>query len=171
LRAAGTVREDHPAYKTDVPYSGTVDEEISRPEQVRQAVADYIDAAHRAYAAAVAPPGGLLRGDPFAVLAAAAGDLHLIATRQTLPAAQAGEAAIDGTADGLRWQVRFYDAGFVPDLGRVAPGPDSADEVRRILGVTTFLYHLVASPDRMNEHHARHTGLALAGTGGGVSPA
>ncbi|HEV8623720.1 MAG TPA: hypothetical protein VG034_04630 [Acidimicrobiia bacterium] len=146
-------------------------EEISRPEQIRQAVAGYVAAAHRAYAAAVAPPGGLLRGDPFAVLAVAAGDLHLIATRQTLPAPTAPEAAIHGEADGLRWQVRFYDAGLVPDLGRVTPGPDSAAEVRRVLGITTWLYHLVGSPARMNEHHARHMGLALAGAGTGASPA
>jgi hypothetical protein len=143
-------------------------EEISRPEQIRQAVAGYVAAAHSAYAAAVAP-GGLLRGDPFAVLAVAAGDLHLIATRQLLPAPDVGEAAIHGEADGLRWQVRFYDAGLVPDLGRVTPGPDSADDVRRVLGITTWLYHLVASPARMNEHHARHMGLALAGAG--ASPA
>jgi len=141
--------------------------EISGPEHIRLAVGEYVAAAHRAYAAAVAPPGGLLRGDPFAVLAVAAGDLHLIATRQTLPAPAVGEVVIEGEADGLRWQVRFYDAGLVPDLGRVPPGPDSAAEVRRVLGITTWLYHLVASPARMNEHHARHTGLALAGTGGG----
>jgi hypothetical protein len=143
-------------------------EEISRPDQIRQAVAGYVAAAHRAYAAAVPPPGGLLRGDPFDVLAVAAGDLHLIATRQALPAVPA-EAAIDGSADGLRWRVRFYDAVLVPGLGRVTSGPDSVDEVRRALGVTSWLYHLVAAPSRMNEHHARHTGLALAGAG--ASPA
>jgi hypothetical protein len=140
-------------------------EEISRPEQIRQAVAGYVAAAHGAYAAAVAPPGGLLRGDPFDVLAVAAGDLHLIATRQTLAATAASAVAIDGAADGLRWQVRFYDAGLVPDLGLVTPGPDSVAEVRRVLGITSWLYHLVASPARMNEHHARHMGLALAGAG------
>ena len=148
-------------------------EEISGPEQIRQAVAGYVAAAHRAYAAAVAAPGGLLRGDPFAVLAVAAGDLHLIATRQTPPALDVGEAAIDGAGDGLRWQVRFYDAGRVADLARVATGPDSVADVRRVLGITSWLYHLVASPASMNEHHARHTGLALAGAeaGAGASPA
>ena len=171
MRAAGTVREDHPAYKTDVPYSGTVTEEISRTQQIRQAVATYVAAAHRAYAATVAPPGGLLRGDPFAVLAVAAGDLHLIATRQTLPPPDASLAAVDGAADGLRWQVRFYDARLVPDLVRVTPGPDSVAEVRRVLGITTWLYHLIASPAHMNEHHAHHTGLALAGTGAGAAQA
>jgi hypothetical protein len=144
-------------------------EEISRPEQIRQAVAGYVTAAHRAYAAAVAPPGGLLRGDPFSVLAAAAGDLHLIATRQALPAPEVPEAAFHGEADGLRWQLRFYDALLVPDLGGVAPGPDAAAEVRRLLGITTWLYHLVAPPGRLSAHHARHMGLALAGAG--ASPA
>jgi hypothetical protein len=148
-------------------------EEISRPEQIRQAVAAYVAATHRAYAAAVAPPGGLLRGDPFSVLAVAAGDLHLIATRQSLPAPEVpgGPVAIDDQADGLRWQLRFYDALLVPDLGSVTPGPDSAAEVRGLVGITTWLYHLVAPPDRLNAHHARHTGLALAGAGAGASPA
>ena len=142
-------------------------EEISRPDQIRQAVAGYVAAAHRAYAAAVAPPGGLLRGDPFAVLAVAAGDLHLIATRQGLPEPEVPVIAIDDEADGLRWQVRFYDALLVPDLGQVAPGPDSGAEVRRLLGITAWLYHLVAPPARLDAHHARHTGLALAGAGAG----
>jgi hypothetical protein len=142
--------------------------QISRPEQIRQAVAGYVAAAHRAYAAVV-PPGGVLRGDPFSVLAVAAGDLHLIATRQALPGPAAPVVAIDDQADGLRWQLRFYDALLVPDLVRVAPGPDSAAEVRRLLGITTWLYHLVAPPARLSAHHARHTGLALAGAG--ASPA
>jgi hypothetical protein len=146
-----------------------VAEEISRPEQIRQAVADYVAAAHRAYAAAVSPPSGLLRGDPFSVLAVAAGDLHLIATRQALPVCDVPAVEIDGAADGLRWQLWFYDAGLVPDLAKVMPGPDSPAEVRRVLGITTWLYHLVASPARLSAHHARHMGLALAGAG--ASPA
>ena len=140
--------------------------EISRAEQIRQAVADYVGAAHRAYAAAVPPPGGLLRGDPFCVLAVAAGDLHLIATRQALgPSGDVAAAALDDAADGLRWQVRFFDALLVPEMGQVAPGPDAPAEVRRLLGITTWLYHLAAPPARLSAHHARHTGLALAGTG------
>jgi hypothetical protein len=144
-------------------------EEISRSEQMRQAVADYVAAAHRAYAAAAAPPGALLSGDPFSVLAVAAGDLHLIATRQPLPGLDVPAADVDGEADGLRWRLGFYDAAIVPDLRRVAPGPDAAADVRRVLGIATWLYHLVASPARLSAHHARHMGLALAGAG--ASPA
>ena len=139
-------------------------EEISRPEQMRQAVAGYVTAAHRAYAAAASPPGALLRGDPFSVLAVAAGDLHLIATRQPLPAPDARVVEIEGEADGLRWRLRFYDVVVVPDLGRVARGPDALAEVRRVLRIDTWLYHLVAPPARLTPHHARHTGLALAGS-------
>jgi len=64
--------------------------EHSRPEEIRQAVPGYVAAAHRAYEAAAPALGAVLHGDPFSVLAVGAGDLHLIATRQTLPEHEAG---------------------------------------------------------------------------------
>jgi hypothetical protein len=144
-------------------------EEISRPEQVRQAVAGYVAALHRAYAAAVSPRNTLLL-DPFSVLAvAAAPDIHLIATRQPLPGDNSAVVEVDDAVDGLCWRLRFYDTLLVPELGRVTPGADAVAEVRRVFGISTWLYHLVASPDHLSSHHARHMGLALAGAG--ASPA
>jgi hypothetical protein len=146
--------------------------EISGPEQMRQAVADYVTAAHRAYLTSTAtlPPalaGGLplLAGDRFSVLAVGAGDLHLIATRQSLPPLHGPEVEMDGEVDGLRWRLRFYDPVVLPELGllQMAPGSSAGEEVRRVLGIRTWLYHLVASPTSgLTPHHAGHAGVALA---------
>lgn len=145
---------------------------IASPEQMRQAVADYVTAAHRAYVASAAdlPPAvaaamPLLVGDGFSVLAVGAGDLHLIATDDSLPPARGGEVAVPGEVGGLRWQLCFYDAVVLPELGSLAPGLGAvtAEQVRRLLGVETWLYHLVASPRAgLSTHNALHAGVALA---------
>ncbi|MGH9036435.1 MAG: hypothetical protein ACRD0O_11785 [Acidimicrobiia bacterium] len=145
---------------------------IGSPAQMRQAVADYVTATHRAYLASAAdlPPAvagamPLLAGDGFSVLAVGAGDLHLIATHQSLPPARAGEVGLAGEVGGLRWRLCFYDSVVMPELGSLAPGvgPVTAEDVRRLLGVETWLYHLVASPRAgLSAHNALHAGVALA---------
>lgn len=144
---------------------------IGSPAQMRQAVADYVTATHRAYltSAADLPPAvagamPLLAGDGFSVLAVGAGDLHLIATHQSLPPARAGEVDLAGEVGGLRWRLCFYDSVVMPELGSLAPGvgPVTAEDVRRLLGVESWLYHLVASPRAgLSAHNALHAGVAL----------
>jgi hypothetical protein len=149
--------------------------EISGPEEMRQAVAGYVTAVHRAYLVSTAtlPPAvagalPLLAGDSFSVLAVGAGDLHLIATRHSLPPLRGPEVEVEGAVDGLRWRLRFYDPVVLPELGLLHARPDTAGgdaggEVRRVLGIRTWLYHLVASPaSGLTPHHAGHAGVALA---------
>jgi hypothetical protein len=52
----------------------------------------------------------------------------------------------------------------LPFLGLFAEatGPDP-DEVRRVLGIRTYLYHLVVEPgSQLTPHHATHAGTGLA---------
>jgi hypothetical protein len=147
-------------------------EKIASPEQMRQAVADYVTAIHRAYLASTAdvPPAvvgalPLLAGDGFSVLAVAAGDLHLIATHQSPPPVLAGELEVPGEVGGLRWQLRFFDPVVLPELRSLTggPGPAPSEEIRCLLGVRAWLYHLVASPRAgLSAHNALHAGVALA---------
>ena len=69
-----------------------------------------------------------------------------------------------GEADGLAWELRFFDPVVLPVLGLVAEtdGP-APEEVRRVLGVGTYLYHLVVEPgSQLTPHHATHAGTGLA---------
>jgi hypothetical protein len=154
---------------------------IVSPEQMRQAVADYVTAVHRAYLGAtaglapeVAEALPLRAAGEFSVLAVGAGSLHLIATARALPAIRAAlgpaEAAsvrvveAAGELGPLRWRLRFYDPVVVPELASLAGAAvaDPCDEVRRTLGVESWLYHLVASPSAgLSPHNALHAGIAL----------
>lgn len=142
------------------------------PEEMRRAVADYVTALHRAYVTQgrMLPPalqGSLLilSGEPFSVLAAAASHLHVVATRQPLGAC-ASEVEIEGELSPLHWRLRFYDPMILPELGLLSAHHDAAreeEEVRRILGVATWLYHLTLRPgSQLTIHHAGHAGTALA---------
>lgn len=146
---------------------------ISTPEGMRQAVADYIATVHRAYLSAtaqlepaVARSLPLRAGGDFSVLAVAAGDLHLIATNQELPPVRGREVEASDDVGGLRWHLRFYDPVVLPELGELsgsALDPDAGDKVRRVLGLTHWLYHLTASPSAgLSVHNAFHAGAALA---------
>ena len=156
---------------------------IASPEQMRRAVADYVTAVHRAYLGATAGLAPevvdalpLPAAAEFSVLAVGAGNLHLIATAQApaLPEGALGlatetslrEVEMGGALGPLRWRLRFYDPVVVPALASVGgtlAGPDAGDEVRRVLGVGAFLYHLVASPGAgLSPHNAVHAGAALA---------
>jgi hypothetical protein len=152
---------------------------IGSPEQMRQAVADYVTAVHRAYlgataglAAEAAEALPLRATGEFSVLAVGAGGLHLIATARALPPIRAALApseaasvrveAAEGEVGPLRWRLRFYDPVVVPELVSLVGGADACDEVRRILGVESWLYHLVASPRAgLSPHNALHAGTAL----------
>ncbi len=144
---------------------------IASPEQMRQAVADYVTAVHRAYLGAtaglapeVAEALPLLSAGEFSVLAVGAGGLHLIATARALPPIRGRVVEAGGELGPLRWRLRFYDPVVVPELASLAggAGADPGDEVRRTLGVETWLYHLVASPSAgLSPHNALHAGTAL----------
>ena len=142
---------------------------IRNPEEMRQAVGGYVAAVHRAYVTATQLDPAVARALPlraageFTVLAVAAGDLHLIATSQALPPARGPEVEAGDDVSGLRWRLRFYDAVVLPELGSVASGPEGTEAVRRVLGVESWLYHLVASPrPGLSVHNAFHAGSALA---------
>lgn len=144
---------------------------IASPEEMRQAVADYVTAVHRAYlgaTAGLAPEMGkalpLRAAGEFSVLAVGAGGLHLIATARPLPPIRGRVVEAKGELGPLRWRLRFYDPAVVPELASLAGGAvaDSGDEVRRTLGVESWLYHLIASPSAgLSPHNALHAGTAL----------
>lgn len=137
---------------------------------MRQAMADYVSTVHQAYLsqAQLQPPavrGRMpLLGGPFTVIAAGVGNLHVIATREPLPAPVGREVALDGALEPLMWTVRFYDPVVLPALGLIdeTAGP-SGNQVRHALGITTYLYHLVVQPGgQLTGHHAGHAGSGLA---------
>lgn len=166
-RPEGIAPRDPAAAHTEPPSSG--------PERMRQAVADYVRWAHEAYvtAARTFPPAvqgrmPLLAGGPFSVAAVGTRHLHLIATREVLgDAAATGRGpvvALEGEAPPLRWTLHFFDPVVLPALGLVdeRAGP-AFDEVRRLLGIRTHIYHLTLSASSLVAHHAGHTGAGLAG--------
>ncbi|HEV2892151.1 MAG TPA: hypothetical protein VG411_00225 [Actinomycetota bacterium] len=117
------------------------------PERMRQAMADFVAAVHEAYLAQVRllPPAAqarlpLLQAPRLTVAAAGARNLHVIGTTESFPAPVGQEVKVTGEADG--------------------PDPE---EVRRVLGVGTYLYHLVVEPgSQLTPHHATHAGAGLA---------
>lgn len=133
-------------------------------------------AVHRSWADTVAQGGAdpatlPLGAGPFAVVVAAARELHVLATRDPLPPVAAHEQVVEGQLDGLRWQVRFLDTTVVPALAEAArsDGPP----VREVLGLDSVLYHLTVSVDgALTGHQAVHAGAGLghahlaAGPGG-----
>ena len=144
--------------------------EQGRPEQMRQAMAEYVTTVHQAYLsqAETEPPAvrgrmSLLEG-PFTVVAAGVQNLHVIATRETLVAPTGEEVALEEELEPLNWTLRFYDAVVLPALGLIdeSAGP-AGDRVRRALGISTYLYHLIVQPgSQLTDHHAGHAGSGLA---------
>ena len=141
------------------------------PEQMRDAVAGYVQEAHRAYldqarmfAPAVRGRMPLLTGARVTVAAVATRNLHLLATHEPLGPLHGQEVAIASSLDGLEWELRFYDSVVLPSLALLdeTDGPAFA-EVRHALGVSTVAYHVVASPGSgLSAHHAAHVGTGLA---------
>ncbi|HEV8650346.1 MAG TPA: hypothetical protein VG276_13285 [Actinomycetes bacterium] len=141
------------------------------PEQMRQAMADFVAAVHEAYLAQarLLPPAErarlpLLRAGRLTVAAAGARNLHVLATSEELPAPVGQEVEVSGEAEGLAWDLRFFDPVVLPPLGLVDESAGAAPaEVRRILGLRTYLYHLVVQPgSQLTPHHATHAGAGLA---------
>ena len=144
---------------------------MAGPERMRQAMADFVAAVHAAYLAQarlLAPAAQarlpLLQAPRLTVAAAGARNLHVIGTAESFPAPVGQEVEVTGEADGLAWELRFFDPVVLPVLGLVAEtdGP-APEEVRRVLGVGTYLYHLVVEPgSQLTPHHATHAGTGLA---------
>jgi hypothetical protein len=138
------------------------------PEAMRQVVRDYVWTVHATYLDHVRhlPPGEraalpLVAAGEVTVVAAAARRLHLLAVTDALPAPAGPEVEVVDEHLGLRWVLRFFDPSVLPALGLLAD--DTPEEVRRVLGVSGTLYHLsVEAGGGLDEHHARHTGVALA---------
>jgi hypothetical protein len=141
------------------------------PQRMRQAMADFVAAVHEAYLAQarLLPPAAqarlpLLQAQRLTVAAAGARNLHVIGTAESFPAPVGQEVEVTGEADGLTWELRFFDPVVLPVLGLVAEADGPApEEVRRVLGVGTYLYHLVVEPgSQLTPHHATHAGTGLA---------
>jgi hypothetical protein len=138
---------------------------------MRQAMADYVRTVHEAYLAQawLQPPAvrgrmPLVAVGHFTVVAAGVQNLHVIATREDLGAPQGPEVALDDELEGCAWTVRFYDPVVLPALGMIDESQGSAgDQVRRALGISTYLYHLIVRPgSQLTGHHAGHAGAGLA---------
>jgi hypothetical protein len=71
---------------------------------------------------------------------------------------------LDEEMEGMSWTLRFYDPVVLPELGLIDESAGAAgDRVRRALGITTHLYHLIVQPGaQLTEHHAGHAGAGLA---------
>ncbi len=144
---------------------------MAGPEQMRQAMVDYVHAVHQAYVsqANLQPPAvqgrmPLVAAGRFTVVAAGVQNLHVIATTEHLPDPIGPEVAIEGALAPLVWGLRFYDPVVLPALGLIdeREGP-AGDRVRSAMGITTYLYHLVVQPGgQLTGHHASHAGAGLA---------
>jgi hypothetical protein len=142
------------------------------PEEMREAVAQYVLQVHRAYLAqaltfpaAVRGRMPLLAPGLLTVAAVAARNLHVLATRDSLGPVHGQEVELFGTLEGLSWSVRFFDSVVLPELALIdeSAGP-AFGEVRHALGIGTVVYHFVASPGAgLSAHNAAHVGTGLAG--------
>jgi hypothetical protein len=159
----------HPAGTSRGPDEGEA--AMAGPEDMRRAVAGYVQEIHRSYVdqAMTFPPAvrgrmPLLSGSRLTVAAVAARNLHLLATREPLGPLQGPEVRIEAEYEGLAWELRFYDCVVTPSLGLLdeSAGP-AFEEVKHALGVTTVVYHLVAQVGAgLSGHQASHVGTGLA---------
>lgn len=133
-------------------------------------MADYVSSVHRAYLtqAKLQPPavqGRMpLLGQDFTVAAVAAQNLHVIATLERLGPTRGQEVETRAELEGMRWKLRFYDPVVLPALGMIDESTHPAsDLVRRTLGISTYLYHMIVQPGaQLTGHHAGHAGAGLA---------
>jgi len=145
---------------------------VATPEQMREAVARYVEEIHRAYVAqaltfpaAVRGRMPLLAPGPLTVAAVGARNLHVLATRDPLGPVREPEVELFGAVEGLEWGLRFFDPVVLPELGLIdeTDGP-AFGAVRHALGIGTVVYHFVASPGSgLSAHAAAHVGTGLAG--------
>lgn len=145
---------------------GGVTDTTARPEVMRELVAEYLRAMHLTYLGHVAhlspgERGALPLHGHLTVVAAAAHNLHLIATTRAVAATGGAEASIDAGHGALTWRVVFLDPSVLPALGLV----DDADPllVRQLVGVDDVVYHLtIPAGGGLTSHHAQHAAVALA---------
>lgn len=138
------------------------------PEAMREATRGYVWTLHATYLdhARHLPPAEraalpMIAADGFTVVAAASRRLHLVATPQRLPDPQGPEVEVADDYAGASWRLRFFDPSVLPELGTLAD--DTPQAVRQVLGITDTVYHLSVSPGGgLSEHHAQHSGVALA---------
>ena len=167
---------DSSARRYGVPHGGTLAytwrvSTLPKPEDMRQAMVDYVHTVHETYltqaqlqTAAVRGRMPLANGEPFTVIAAGVQNLHVFATREPIAPPVGPEVALEDSLDGMHWTLRFYDPVVLPALGMIneQAGP-AGDLVRRALGATTYLYHLIVAPGSgLTGHHAGHAGAGLA---------
>jgi hypothetical protein len=144
---------------------------MTSPEDMRRAVAGYVQEIHRAYLdqAMTFPPAvrgrmPLLTGGHLTVAAVAARNLHILATAESLGPLREPEVSVETALDGLSWELRFYDSVVTPALALLEESDGPAfEEVRHALGIGTVVYHFVASPGAgLSGHQAAHVGTGLA---------
>jgi hypothetical protein len=99
---------------------------MSTPEQMRAAVAHYVEEIHRAYVAqaltfpaAVRGQMPLLAPGPLTVAAVGARNLHVLATRDSLGPVVSPEVELSGSVEGLSWTLRFFDPVVLPELALI----------------------------------------------------
>ncbi|MGH9116747.1 MAG: hypothetical protein ACRD0A_02370 [Acidimicrobiales bacterium] len=145
------------------------------PEAMRLAMRDYVRAVHAAYLeqARLLPSGAqgrlpLLDAATFTVVAAGARNLHVIATHDRLGPPLGQEVELTDELAPLGWALRFFDPVVLPALGLIEESAGPATErVRRTLGISTHVYHLVVEPGaELGPHHAGHAGAGLANAHG-----
>lgn len=148
----------------------SAEDQSPKPEGMRTAMAEYVRTVHQAYAsqARTQPPAiqgrmSLLDGR-FTVIAAAARNLHVIATRESLSAPRGQEVELTDAIDGVEWILRFLDPVVLPALGFIDESTVARpDLVRRAVGISTHLYHMIVQPgSQLTSHHAGHAGSGLA---------
>jgi hypothetical protein len=146
-------------------------EHAATPEDMRQAVAGYVQEIHRAYVdqAATFPPAvrgamPLMAARRLTVAAVGTRNLHLLATEEDLGPLQGPEVALEAELGGVAWTLRFFDPVVLPELALVDESERPAfEEVKRALGVGTVIYHFVAEPGAgLSGHQASHVGTGLA---------
>jgi hypothetical protein len=142
-----------------------------KPEDMRQAVAGYVQEIHRAYVdqAATFPPGvrgamPLISAGHLTVAAVGARNLHILATQEGLGPLQGQEVSLDAELGGVSWTLRFFDPVVLPELALLDESQQPAfEEVKRSLGIGSVVYHFVAEPGAgLSGHQASHVGTGLA---------
>ncbi len=140
------------------------------PDAMRERLREYVFELHRSY---LSQAGQLEAGQrrhlplivhsPLNVAVVAARQLHLIAGNDPLPALRPGEPAPRDSYGDIRWTVRFFDSGSLPELASAYSAADELDCVRKVLGIGEVVYQLsISTGGGLDNHHAHHAGWALA---------
>lgn len=145
--------------------------EPGSPERLRQAMAEFVTQVHRTYRDEMRsmPPAvqgrlPLICDGLFRVAAVGVRNLHVIASSERLGARGDGQVEVSGSVPPLEWTLRFYDVTVLPALRALdEEGGPAVTGVRRALGISTWLYHLVVEPGSpLDGHRAMHVGAGLA---------